>query len=288
MCIQTLRSIGKARQGTFGQIPKNAASRREALASQLDSLVAREIALNADLTCAQDNKLAEQNGDVDCQGRKTAQGRGDRYDSYVEEAKRLEAALTALATEKAKVDADLAATVNTSSRTDTAMSAVSQRLAALAAQSAGLQAKLSVLRADSAEMVRVRAEADPAFIPFADGLLQRRDALAALLDEHPAMKVDAFALNGALMLLDLFGLIGPLLTGTPSLLALHTVLRHRRMAMEIAADAAESVLKAQERLLKATAAADQAARNHRFANEAREAFDAVQSRSGDAGSDTRH
>lgn len=205
--------------------------------AQITALAAREAAVDARIACVSRNALAEEHGLTDCSGVRRTAGQGARWRAASAEMLQLQSERSRLITDRTRIE--------TASRaipepTPAALpDPESQRHSALM----GERARITTTRP---QMVEALIEADPGFVPAADGLLMRQKALTALAIEEPVVLGVMVITKAMFVLLDFAVLAIAFGHGPASIYAL-------RQVVELETRAADEIAEGQTRLAHATA-----------------------------------
>ncbi len=220
---------------------------RNRLQSALDALPAREAAMDAQVACHARDVAAEERGLVGCDGVQRTAGQGGAWRKASAELALAQAGRAALAAERARVEAALAALPPPPVVAVTADPEQGRRDA--------LEARRAGLIATRAETVTALMQADPAHVPASDGLLQRQQALADLAMEKGVVLFALLVTKVMFVALDFAVLAIAFGAGPASIYAL-------RQVVELEVRAADEVAEGHTRLAGAATriAAAEAAR----------------------------
>lgn len=249
-----------SRQSAHDQATAGIAAQRSQLQSRLATITQQEAALQTQIACVARNIKAEEEGLIDCAGVKRTAGKLGRWRAAQSEHAQLTTAIARLASERAGVEQSLQTLVPPTLVT---VDDEAPRLAIL-------QSRRAEILETRAQRVADQMQADPGYVPRADGLLRRQATLIRLAQEEDMVLAMLLVTKVMFVLLDLSVLGIAFGQGPASVYALQQVIDiETRSADAIAeghialANAAARTAEADQAMLVAEIARRQASRELR-------------------------
>jgi hypothetical protein len=229
-----------------------AAAQVEALIAERAGLQQRVAELTRDLACQTQNLVAEDTGQVRCDGVAAVAGTGDRYDFAVEMAEFARAERTAGEARIRQIDDALARLQDREAPAGIPPEA-RDLLNQIAAQRAQAMADLDRLLDDRDAAVRESAVRDAGFVPLPDGLIVRGEALEALANASTWLQTRILLVFLTLLVLDLGAILVMTVMPAPRMVVLGEVLTAEVVIQQALAQAEQAICQAKQSILDARA-----------------------------------
>jgi len=241
--IAELRRIDAVAEGA-------AVAQVEALIAERASLQQRVMELTRDLACQTQNQVAEDTGQIRCDGVEAVAGTGDRYDFAVEMAEFARAERTAAEARLGQIDAALARLQDRAAPTGIPPEA-REILNQIAAQRAQAMAALDRLLDDRDGTVRDSVEQDFGFVPMPDGLIVRGEAMEALASASPWLQTRIMLVFLTLLVLDLGAILVMTVMPAPRMVVLGEILTAEVAMQRALAEAEQAICQSNQTILEA-------------------------------------
>lgn len=227
-----------------------AAAQVEALVAERSGLMQRVAELTQDLACQTQNLVAEDTGQVRCDGVEARAGMGDRYDFAVDMADFARAERAATEVRIRQIDADLARLQQHRDQSGISTQA-RDVLNRIAAQRAQAMEEITALRSDRDTAIRASVEQDAGYVPLPDGLIVRGEALQALAGRSTWLRTRILLVFLTLLVLDLGAILVMSVMPAPRVVVCGEVLTAEVAIQQALAEAEQAVCRSQEVILSA-------------------------------------
>lgn len=241
--VQRIEARTAAAERARDEAMATQARMRERALSEVAAVDTRLSALQVRIDCAQTDVDAERDGGTDCRGIPRAAGRQARFNAAVADLERLQAHRPALLAERASaLDAVRAVPIPAAIEADPEE-----------ARHRTLQGQRAEMIATRGEAVAARVQADPAFIPPADGPILRQRTLLKLALDEPVLLALMAVIYTMFLLLELSVVAIAFGRGPASIYALRQVTEFEVRAADQHATARTEIARAGHRTAAAEA-----------------------------------
>lgn len=234
-----------------------------ALTTERDQLQQQIRELTSQLACETQNRAAEENGQVRCDGLSAVAGTGDRFDFAEEMADFARQERDAATTRVQQIDAALER-LQSSEEPGGISTDARDLLNQIAVRRAQVMSDLERLTADREENILAGTLAHPDYVPLPDGLIVRGEALGKLAETSPWLQTRILLVFLTLLVLDMGAILVMSIMPAPKSVVFNEVLSAEVVMREAQAKAEKAIAEASKTIFEAR---EQTARTEEEADE---------------------